>query len=63
MATLQDIERACEDSSPLVRGGCSAAFSVRPPKQRSSDGEEVILIIAEVSDPKVRVRLPLRGEP
>ena len=43
----QDIEATAEMSSPALRGGCSAAFTIDPSRQ---EGEEVALV-AEVRDP------------
>ena len=48
----QDIEAIVEEASPLIRKGCTAAFSV------DMEGE-VLVVVAEVRDPK---KLPDAGE-
>eukprot|EP00939_MAST-03C_sp_MAST-3C-sp1_P001284 g1284.t1 len=43
----QDIERCVEEQGSCIRQGCTAAFSVS-----KSDGEEEIVVLVEVRDPK-----------
>lgn len=42
----QDIEKIVEESSPLIRKGCTAAFEML------EDGEEKLVVVAEVKNPK-----------
>jgi thioester reductase-like protein len=42
----QDIEKIVEESSPLIRKGCTAAFEIE------EDGEEKLIVVAEVKNIK-----------